>query len=168
MKCESCGKKPATVHMTEIAGKKKEERHLCDECAQSLGGSSIPKLLTPADILSSLLKQVAPELEEMQKTVCPVCGLSYLEFRSGGRLGCANDYVAFKKGLTPLLERIHGGSQHVGKMPSQVAEPVAAKASEMTQLRKELDKAVAHEEFEKAAELRDRIKALIGKSDGNK
>lgn len=167
MKCESCGKKPATVHMTEIAGKKKDERHLCDECAQGLA-EGVPKLLTPADILQSLLKQVAPELEEMQRTVCPVCGLSYLEFRSTGRLGCANDYVAFKKGLTPLLERIHGRSQHAGKTPGQVSETLAAKASELSLLRQELDQAVAREEFEKAAELRDRIKRLTGKSDGHK
>jgi len=121
MKCEACGKRSATVHLTDIEGNKKRERHLCEECAQSMAEGA-PTAITHADILTTLINQVAPELAEMHKTECPSCGLTYLEFRSSGRLGCAHDYVAFKKGLLPLLEKIHGSTHHVGKVPRNAGE----------------------------------------------
>src|SRR3972149_2991729 len=113
MKCESCNKKHATVHLTEILGTVKKERHLCEECAQSIN-THLTKIPSPTEILTSLINQVAPEINEMSKIVCPVCGLSYLEFRSNGRLGCPMDYTIFRKGLIPLLEKMHSSTQHVG------------------------------------------------------
>ncbi|MEK7822086.1 MAG: hypothetical protein A3D89_05905 [Planctomycetes bacterium RIFCSPHIGHO2_02_FULL_52_58] len=163
MKCESCNKRHATVHLTEINGNEKRERHLCEECAQSLNNPLV-KMPTPADILSSLINQVAPEIGEMSKTACPACGLSYLEFRSKGRLGCPMDYTAFKKGLVPLLEKMHGASQHIGKVPSRAGKELVVK-NEVLQLRKELDKAVEKEDYEKAAKIRDRIFELSASED---
>ena len=158
MKCESCNKKHATVHLTEIVGTVKKERHLCEECAQSIN-TQLKKIPSPTEILTSLIKQVAPEIGEMSKIVCPVCGLSYLEFRSHGRLGCPMDYTIFRKGLIPLLEKMHGSIQHVGKVPSRAGKELIRK-NELMQLRNELNKAVEKEDYEKAAELRDKIYEL--------
>lgn len=160
MKCEVCNKRHATVHLTEISGSEKRERHLCDECAHTLNDQMV-KMPSPTDILTSLINQVAPEIGEMSKTACPACGLSYLEFRSHGRLGCPMDYTAFKKGLTPLLEKMHGATQHIGKVPSRAGKELVVK-NEVLQLRKELDKAVEKEDYEKAARIRDRIFELSG------
>ncbi|MDR4497045.1 MAG: UvrB/UvrC motif-containing protein [Candidatus Scalindua sp.] len=160
MKCESCGKKIATVHLTEIVGKEKKEKHLCEECAHNVT-SHFPKAPTPSDILTSIINQVSPEIEEMSKTTCPVCGLSYLEFRTQGRLGCPMDYDVFKKGLLPLIERMHGSSQHVGKVPPNASDEVVRK-NELMQLRKELNKAVEKEDYEKAAQIRDKIYGFSG------
>jgi len=165
MKCEACGKKPATVHLTDIEENKKREKHLCEECAQTMSEGA-PAAMTHADILTTLINQVAPELAEMHKTECSACGLSYLDFRSSGRLGCAQDYVAFKSGLIPLLEKIHGGTHHVGRVPKQAGEAVLHQG-ELLRLRKELGEAVKHEDYEQAAELRDRVRELTGKDDGN-
>ncbi len=163
MKCESCNKRHATVHLTEISGNEKREQHLCDECAQNLN-SQMVKMPSPADILTSLINQVAPDIGEMSKTSCPACGISYLEFRSNGRLGCPMDYTAFKKGLVPLLEKMHGSSQHIGKVPSHAGKELVVK-NEVLQLRKELDKAVEREDYERAAKIRDRIFELSGSDD---
>ena len=92
------------------------------------------------------------------------CDRGDRHFKKIGRLGCAQCYVAFKASLAPLLKRIHGSTQHIGKSPS----PVAAKELKITTKLQEdleavksaLQKAVKNEEFEEAASLRDKIKFL--------
>lgn len=166
MKCESCKKKLATVHLTEIIGNEKQEKHFCEDCAQNVT-NHFPKAPTPSDILASIINQVSPEIREMSKTTCPVCGLSYLEFRSQGRLGCPMDYNVFEKGLIPLIEKMHSSSQHVGKIPANASTEVVKK-NELMQLRKELNEAVVKEDYERAAQLRDKIYEISGKiDDGN-
>ena len=71
------------------------------------------------------------------------------------------DYNVFKKGLLPLIERMHGSSQHVGKVPANAGAEIVKK-NELVQLRKELNEAVERENYEKAAELRDKIYELSG------
>jgi protein arginine kinase activator len=64
--------------------------------------------------------------------------------------------------LVPLLERAHeGGSVHTGKVPANAAED-ERKQTELLRLRGQLKEAVVHEEYERAADLRDRIKNLEG------
>lgn len=166
MKCESCNKKYATVHLTEIVGNVKKERHLCEECAQGVS-TQIAKVPSPTEILTNLINQVAPGINELSKIVCPVCGLSYLEFRSHGRLGCPMDYTVFRKGLIPLLEKMHSSSQHVGKVPSRAGKEMIKK-NELMQLRNELNKSIEKEDYERAAELRDKIYELSGDNNENK
>ena len=151
------------MHITEIHGEKKKERHLCEDCAQNVS-NSFTKMPSPSDILTNLISQVAPEIGEMSKIVCPVCNISYLEFRSQGRLGCPMDYTAFEKGLIPLLEKMHGSSQHIGKAPP-VAGREVIKKNKLIQLRKDLNNAVEKENYENAAIIRDKINALTGEPD---
>lgn len=164
MKCESCNKKHANVHITEILGDEKSERHLCEDCAQNVT-NSFTKMPSPSDILSSLISQVAPEIGEMSKIVCPVCNISYLEFRSQGRLGCPMDYTAFEKSLIPLLEKMHGSSQHIGKVPPAAGKEVITK-NRLIQLRKDLNVAVEKENYESAALLRDEILGITKENHG--
>lgn len=158
MECENCHKKPATVHLTEINEDEKVERHLCEDCAREIT-THMPKSFNPAEFLTSLISQVAPEIKEMSKTTCEHCGLSYLEFRSQGRLGCSHDYEVFEKGLVPILDKIHGSSQHKGKVP-QASHSGASQQSEVVRLRRELEDAVSIEDYERAAALRDRLRNL--------
>jgi len=160
MKCQSCNKREATVHFTDIEGDEKKEVHLCEECAREKSGMP-PKGVTLEEIFSNLIQQHSKESAKLLKTACPNCGMSYIEFKAGGRLGCASDYVVFEEGLAPLLERLHQGTQHVGKTPSRAGADVR-RGNEMIRLRRELDRAVQREEYEKAAELRDRIQSLTG------
>ena len=90
---------------------------------------------------------------------CPRCGLSYTEFKAKGRLGCPGCYDAFAPVLEPLLEKVHGKSEHRGRAPKRL-ESVLASRRRVAELEAELQAAVQKEDYEGAARLRDRIRAL--------
>ncbi|HVW02372.1 MAG TPA: UvrB/UvrC motif-containing protein [Planctomycetaceae bacterium] len=99
------------------------------------------------------------QLEELDKLVCPNCGITFREFRSQGRLGCPHDYIAFQDELLPLLENIHGETQHCGKFPKRAPDD-SRKQYKLIKLRNDLRQAVAEESYERAAQLRDEIQGL--------
>lgn len=169
MMCESCQQNLATVHLTEIVQKTKKETHLCEECARDKGVSYSAEF-SVKDFLGGLAKKIkAPEsiaapkaiVEEQPADPCPSCGITFAEFRQSGRLGCHNDYEHFRESLLPLLRKIHNTPtvQHTGRVPSQIGERLE-KEARITGLRSELEDAVARENYERAAELRDQIKSL--------
>ncbi len=167
--CQSCQASPATVHLTEIKDKERRELHLCTKCAQERG-ISMKTDFSLGEIFGGLIEpppskagQGPHEKQEKEKrdsrTVCPRCGLSYLEFRKSGRLGCPDDYEVFKKGLLPFLEKIHLDTRHVGKVPSR-ADNRSHQVKELVALRRQLSELVEHEAYEEAARVRDRIKTI--------
>jgi protein arginine kinase activator len=164
MKCEACGKNQATVHITEnISDKaKRREIHLCEECAREKGNLQQPSL---SQVLGGLVGQAEDESGSVPDLACPKCGMTYAEFRAAGRLGCPEDYRTFKKALLPFLEKIHGGTRHTGKAPAHLGRTMAME-TRLAVLHKELEKAVKEEDFEAAAEIRDRIGELKEKRDG--
>jgi protein arginine kinase activator len=92
---------------------------------------------------------------DLAQRACPVCGLKYMEYRGEGRLGCPHDYQAFQAGLVPLLRRAHGATRHVGKRPGRSA---ADHSLARLRLRARLRAAVAREDYEEAARLRDQLR----------
>ena len=67
----------------------------------------------------------------------------------------------------PLLENIHGETQHTGKFPKR-APDASQRQYQLIKLRNELRTAVEDEEYERAARLRDEISTLeseLAKSD---
>ena len=155
MFCEVCGKKEATVHYTEVIDDELMEMHLCEGCAKKKG-ESVKAPFSLSDLLAGLADLKVPEgIDAKQK--CPVCGLTYSDFKKLGRLGCGACYENFKSSLTPLIKKIHGSTKHVGKTLTRVAGTDKTERK-LNQLRRELDKAIQQEEFEKAADLRDEIK----------
>jgi len=102
----------------------------------------------------------APYMQAVQqKQVCPKCGMSFEEFQSSGKLGCANCYELFQNRLDPLLKRLHGSTRHHGKVPGTI-EKERNKSMEIERLREQLDEAIKNEEYEKAAQIRDEIRLL--------
>jgi protein arginine kinase activator len=161
MICGKCAKNHATVHVTEVVNGVKKESHLCEECARAAGGKFTFSI---TDILANLIEPVktpGAKAADPSAPRCPECGISYAEFKSKARLGCANDYEVFKSGLMPLLEKVHGAVQHTGKTPHTV-ESVVRKETELARLKRELEGVVKSEDFEKAAQIRDRIRILEG------
>lgn len=161
MICGKCAKNHATVHVTEVVNGVKKESHLCEECARAAGGKFTFSI---TDILAGLIEPVkTPGSKPADPAAprCPECGISYAEFKAKARLGCANDYEVFKSGLMPLLEKVHGAVQHTGKTPHTV-ESVVRKETELARLKRELEGVVKSEDFEKAAQIRDRIRILEG------
>lgn len=161
MQCDSCGKNPATVHLTEIIDEHMTELHLCEECARKKS-EQMESQFGLGDLLGGLAEFGKPHLEKEDTTLkCPKCALTYADFKKVGRLGCAECYTAFKKYLGPLLKKIHGSSIHFGKSPVKVASrPAARKKVDVHDLRLRLQKAIEMEAFEEAAGLRDQIKSL--------
>jgi protein arginine kinase activator len=103
--------------------------------------------------------KAAEELAKLDQRACPVCGITFYEFRNQGRLGCPHDYVFFEKELTPLIANIHGETQHVGKRP-RGRQGGTDEQTELIRLRREMKEATQKEEYERAAEIRDEILAL--------
>jgi protein arginine kinase activator len=163
MKCQQC-ERPATFHITELEGGKHAELHLCEEHARQYltqGETESGAAPTLAGALAQQLAvgQTAEELARLDQRACPVCGITFYEFRNQGRLGCPHDYVFFEKELEPLIANIHGETTHKGKKPKRGAGGTLQR-TELIRMRREMKEAVVREEYEKAKELRDEIKRL--------
>ena len=145
MKCHYCGQ-PATLHLTDIVAKTKRELHLCEGCAKE--HYLVPEGPTPQLNLQALVQLIMgmPATADPAALTCPTCGLKYAAFRADGRLGCPDDYDAFRAALEPLLDRIHRGTRHQGKTPR-----AADRRAELTTLRDQLQTAVTAEKYEDAA-----------------
>ena len=159
MKCDNCNK-AATVHLTEIKGGKKIEKHLCEQCAAQNEGLPV-KSHTPINELLTNFVMAHSGLQKEMGTACEGCGMTWAEFRQSGLFGCERDYTMFEKDLKPLLQRANEGqTHHVGKVPARrggTGVP-AKRAPDTARLRKELQRAVESEDYERAAKLRDQIK----------
>lgn len=160
MKCDKCDK-PATVHLIEIKDGQKIEKHLCEAHAAE-DGVTVKMSQAPINELLEkfVLKHAESDKPEPDELSCGQCGLTYSQFRKTGLLGCADCYDAFADALQPLLERAHSGaSEHVGKAP-RLAGTDQQRQQDLRRLRRELDQAVAAEEYEAAARLRDEVRQL--------
>ncbi|HBT77704.1 MAG TPA: DNA helicase UvrBC [Planctomycetaceae bacterium] len=168
MKCQKCDR-PATFHITELTGPKPQELHLCEEHARhylsetSEQNDPVSGLATAlaqnATAQEFVLNKTSEELKSLDQETCPVCGISFFDFRSRGRLGCPNDYACFERQLEPLIQNIHGDVQHVGKVPRRAGIQVDRRTL-LIKLRRDLDEAVKEEDYERASTLRDKIKEL--------
>jgi protein arginine kinase activator len=166
MLCDNCKERDAVINLTQVEHDSKVTLHLCEQCAQQKGvetggavlksplggfltalgkggGGSATLLPTPSDALR-----------------CPACGSTLRDFRDSGRLGCDQCYVAFDFHLRDLLRRLHGSSQHVGERYVVPGASDADPRSRLLDLRAQLRRAVESENFELAADLRDRIRVL--------
>ncbi len=154
MLCQRCHKQQATIHLTEILNDEKRERHLCEDCARE-EGVAIKAQINLQDILSGMLE--AHESTGRDASLCcPDCGITYAEFRSQGRLGCPHDYEVFAEPLQEVLEKVHGATEHVGKLPQRAGSDSRGQR-ELMQLRRQLQDAVETERYEEAARIRDLI-----------
>jgi protein arginine kinase activator len=162
MKCNRC-EKPATFHITELTEPEGPKvLHLCEEHAREfLATDSVSPSSAISSVLAKQLKmeKVAEEIEASDKKTCPVCGITFAEFRKGGRLGCAYDYVAFEDDLEPLLVNIHSALGHSGKVPKNLRGS-PERQRQLAQLREQMKSAIKKEEYEKASGLRDQIAAI--------
>ena len=155
MLCCICKEKEAKVHLTQIVGDKMQKVDLCEECAKQKGVND-PTGFSLADLLLGL--GASQEMEQSSSDVkCAHCGFTQADFKKAGRLGCSECYETFKDGLEGLLKSMHKGTRHVGKVPHALQQSRDL-ADRLKSLQKKLDKAVADEDFEQAALVRDEMK----------
>jgi protein arginine kinase activator len=176
--CDDCKAREANVHLTHVGEDGAETFHLCEECARERG---VP--IPDSDIIMKGLEALVgamgaeasvgnvkvtakPKVSEgvgpaaaEEDIVCRNCGMKFSEFRSGGRLGCAECYDSFETHIDRILVQIHGASGHKGKRYGKSALRRGGRAG-LERLRRELDAAVRAEQFEQAAVIRDEIRSL--------
>ena len=157
--CDICKTGQATLHFKEAVNGDVHETYICEECAAKKGyNCSTQETLS---IMESLFgdKCEANSKRRGDDVVCPVCHMHVSEFKLTSRFGCAQCYTAFAGEVKPMLEAMHKGTRHAGKTPAAAAKHVESDA-----LKRALDKAVADQNYEEAARLRDRINALGAES----
>jgi len=163
MICDLCKKNEAVMHYTEVRDSRNTEYNLCRECAElkGLAKSLNLALSSLGDMLAGVIRDVITEQDDQKTVNCPKCGLALIEFKKLGRLGCPNCYQVFGSNLQILVKQIHGADRHLGKSaPKSVENMILPSISRVEQLRQDLQTAVMKEEYEKAANLRDKIRQL--------
>lgn len=168
MLCQECKLREATVHFTKIINNYKTELHLCEECA----GKQENLMQIPSFSINDLLQGfmdvglAQPVYAAPPAVRCKNCGMDFERFKKIGRLGCQECYKYFSKELDPILRRIQGNIQHRGKVPAGAGTGLH-RQQQIARLKEELQRAVELEAYERAAELRDKIKELEqGNSEG--
>jgi protein arginine kinase activator len=163
-RCDNCGERDAVINLTQVEHDAKVTLHLCEECAQQKGietGGAVLK--SPlGGFITAMGKGSAPLTPRPTAPAerCPACGATLQDFRESGRLGCGECYIQFESHVRDLLRRLHGSSQHAGERYLAPGERAPDKRAELLDLRDRLRRAVEMENFELAAELRDRIRVL--------
>jgi len=174
MLCDNCKERDAIINLTQVEHYSKVTLHLCEQCAQQKGvetGGAVLKT-PPGGFLTALGKggggagaggALVPAAADGVR--CPACGSTLRDFRDSGRLGCDQCYVSFDAHLRDLLRRLHGSSQHVGERyvapgETEGGSDASDPRSRLLELKAQLRQAVEGENFELAAELRDRIRVL--------
>jgi protein arginine kinase activator len=159
MICDLCKTAEAKVFLTEIVEGKMKKVNLCDSCSKAKGVDD-PTGFALADLLLGL--GAAQEIERGGAGAsqrCPGCGFSHADFKKTGRLGCAQCYETFGEGLNSLLKAMHKGTHHTGKIPSRIVRHIERENALKT-LQHDLQKAVADENYETAAQIRDQLRQL--------
>jgi protein arginine kinase activator len=154
MNCEICGAGEGKIKYTQIINGEKIEFHICEECARKKGfhpsgGTEQGKI-------------VEEKREDMEQEKCPVCGWEISDIEKHGKLGCPQCYNSFRNYISKLVEGLHEGSTHKGKAPVFDKRKLALKM-EIREVRRELETALKREEYNLAAQLRDKIKNLSSK-----
>jgi len=163
MLCEKCYQREAVVKFTQVIGNEKNTLNLCKLCAEQQGLSNplvdISKVfgkIIIAILGEHLTSQTGESIKEIEDgTVCGRCGLSWSDFKRTGRLGCPQCYDTYIDKLKTLLRRLHGSNKHIGKKIQKETEQVK---ESLETLKRKLKRAIENEEYETAAEIRDRIR----------
>lgn len=164
--CSQCQQREAVIRLTQVQDDQVVTLRLCERCAAErgvetgVGLASSPLggfLAALGGVGASVGPPAAGDVE-----VCPGCGGTLDDFRTTGRLGCAACWDAFAGALGPLVRRLHGATHHAGEVYVPPGHLAGAPGAERRRLEEQLALAVATENFELAAELRDRLRGHPG------
>lgn len=157
MLCQYCEKNPAAIHVKSIENGELTEFSLCAECAEELGYGN---LLTGVGLrFDGTLREFFSENDEFDTVRCKCCGASFNDIVRGGKVGCSECYTVFGDRLMPLLQQIHGNAVHRGKT-TEDSLPQVLPSNQLSLMHRKLKEAIASQDFESAAALRDSIREL--------
>jgi len=160
--CDECGASPATVSVCMTINDARFEVNLCDACARrraeegaiTLGFVLDEAATSPADAPREPLVDAAAF-----SSVCPVCGLTAEGFAQSELLGCDTCYTAHADILRAVLRTVQGVDVPLAGA-GRASRGRSTRAAKVRELTAELDRAIELEEYLKAAQLRDEIRAL--------
>jgi protein arginine kinase activator len=163
MVCDVCKERDAAVHLTTIEDNAVHQLHLCEKCAAERGvetPSAAPKHPL-GEFLHDVQQQVAlTGLTASESARCPFCNTTMADFRTTGRWGCARCYTNFEAGIRELLRRVQGNHRHVGRAYRPPVAEALERVTQIGELREKLRRAIESEQFELAADLRDKIRVM--------
>lgn len=159
-KCDGCGKAAGRVRIHQSVGNDYRELWLCESCARMLGAEQSRPAFGPTvnELLGNLVGGTGA-------TVCPTCGTEFRQIRQTGRVGCANCYGTFRSRIDVLLSQIGSVESHMGRYPGRLAA-YKRLIIDRALMKEDLDAALNREDYERAAELRDRIRLIEEAADG--
>ena len=164
MLCQKCGKRNANVHYKQVVNGVVKEEYLCSQCAAS--GNMDMNLNKGTDELFGNLFAGSSLFSGRAKRTCPLCGATARDISVSGKVGCAKCYEVFKDELQRTVVGIHGNVHHVGRAPGKHKEAMELQAK-LDALKAEQQKAIEEQNFELAAELRDKISELSRSNSDN-
>jgi len=162
--CTQCHEREAVVRLTQVQEDQVVTLRLCERCAAERGVDT--GVGQPANLLGGFLAALGEAADAPEETgagagsTCPGCGATLDDFRASGRLGCATCWDTFAAALVPLVRRLHGSTHHAGVAYWPPGAPAMGQAAERKRLSEQLEMAIATENFELAAEIRDRLKQV--------
>lgn len=157
MLCNECGKNEAKVHVTHIINGKKTETHICEECAKK--NQSFNSNFSMENLFSAMLNNAFNSTTYLPSKGCSKCGMTYDEFRNIGKFGCSECIDTFKPKLMPVVKSIQGYDSHAGKIPKRAGGSYKIQ-KDIEKFKAQLKSAIESEEYEKAAQLRDKIREM--------
>ncbi len=161
--CDKCKKNPATVQVTQTVNGHKTQLMLCADCARE-EGMFVNPFMPFAQMMAGMMgESVRPQRGSSGGLTCSQCGYDFSRFKETGLLGCPQCYHDFREYLNPMIRRIQGGLNHLGQRPGK--NPESPEDSRLSELQRQLAQAIDQEEYEKAAGIRDEIRALKGKGE---
>lgn len=169
--CEECGVNEACYTISVMMGGQITQRHLCADCMakmnMNLAAGNIKHLLSAimSAISGGVEEAAANAVAPANDVICERCNTTLSQFTKSGKLGCPQCYKAFREQLTPMLQQIHGRVQHAGRKPLD-DEAAQRRRDVYDRLTRQLEQAVAVEDFETAAILRDQLKHLSNAEGG--
>lgn len=156
MKCQSCGKKEATVKYYENINGAKKELHICSDCANKLGFAHFPDIFSPMFV--SIPDYIDDEVLECEK-----CGYTLDDYTKTGLFGCPECYNTFNESLDELFLKIHGKNRHVKLDKTKSKDKIENKKYKIEELKEQIQQLIKEEKYEEAAVIRDKIKKLENK-----
>lgn len=160
MVCDLCKGGEAVIQLTEIEGSGVRQLHLCEKCAAERGVET--SIGAPKPQINNFLQTIHEQMPgaKGEPVHCAFCSATLADFRATGRLGCAHCYEAFEGSLRDLLRRVHGNSRHIGRRYVAPLPSALPHVSSATELRDRLKRAIEAQQFELAADLRDKLRGM--------
>lgn len=170
MLCQKCHQKSAAVFISSIINGKETRIYLCNDCAKDyfIFNVSSEEPFSLKDIMEKFQEDEDVTLKSNdslkadtnnKKIICSTCNTTYNEYKETGKLGCSNCYQAFEENLKPLMKTVYGYTEYIGKIPKSNNNHICVN-NEIKILREDLNMAVEKEEYERAANIRDKIREL--------